>query len=68
MTDRVREFIFWLACIVAVVWLALGVVDIATGLGRGKGINLIEVLVLLIVAVVIFGLGLAVRNIKHESA
>jgi hypothetical protein len=29
---------------------------------------LIEVLVLLIVAVVIFGLGLAVRNIKHESA
>jgi len=67
MTDRVREFIFWLACIVAVVWLALGVVDIGVGLGRGRGLNLIEVLVLLIVAVMILGLGLGlgVRKVKH---
>jgi len=61
MTDRLREYIYWLACVVAVVWLAFGVADIATGLGRGKGINLIEVLVLLVVAIMIFGLGLGVR-------
>jgi hypothetical protein len=29
MTDRVREYIYWLACVIAVVWLAVGVVDIA---------------------------------------
>ena len=56
MTDRLREYIYWLACVLAVVWLAFGVADIAIGLGRGKGINLIEVLVLLVVAIMIFGL------------
>ena len=61
MTDRLREYIYWLACVVAVVWLAFGVADIAIGLGRGKGINLIEVLVLLVVAIMIFGLELGVR-------
>ena len=61
MTDRVREYIYWLACVTAVVWLAFGVVDIAVRLGRGRGINLIEVLVLLVVAIMIFGLGLGVR-------
>ena len=65
MTDRLREYIYWLACVVAVVWLAFGVADIAIGLGRGKGINLIEVLVLLVVAIMIFGLGFGVRNVKH---
>jgi hypothetical protein len=64
MTDRLREYI-WLACVITVVWLALGVVDIAVGLGRGRGINLIEVLVLLVVAIMIFGLGLGVRKVKH---
>ena len=39
MTDRLREYIYWLACIIAVVWLAFGVADIAIGLGRGKGIK-----------------------------
>ena len=34
MTDRLREYIYWLACVIAVVWLALGVVDIGVGLGR----------------------------------
>jgi hypothetical protein len=43
-------------------WLLLGVLDIANGLGRGRSINLIEVLVLLIVALVILGLGRAVRD------
>ena len=65
MTDRLRQYIYWLACVIAVVWLALGVVDIAVGLGRGRGINLIEVLVLLVVAIMIFGLGLGVRKVKH---
>ena len=65
MTDRLREYIYWLACIITVVWLALGVADIAIGLGRGRGINLIEVLVLLVVATMIFGLGFGVRNVKH---
>ena len=58
MTDRLREYIYLLACVIAVVWLAFGVADIAIGLGRGRGINLIEVLVLLVVAIMIFGLGL----------
>ena len=39
MTDRLREYIYWLACVIAVVWLAFGVADIAIGLGRGKGIK-----------------------------
>ena len=65
MTDRLREYIYWLACVIAVVWLALGVVDIGVWLGRGRGLNLIGVLVLLIVAVMIFGLGLGVRKVKH---
>ena len=56
---------YLLACVIAVVWLAFGVADIAIGLGRGRGINLIEVLVLLVVAIMIFGLGLGVRKIKH---
>jgi hypothetical protein len=58
MTHRVREYVYRLAWIIAFVWLALGVVDIATGLSRGRGINLIEVLVLLVVAIAILGLGL----------
>ena len=62
MMERARDSIYWLACGLAVVWLALGVLDIANGLGRGGGINLIEVLVLLVVAIVIFGLGRAVRG------
>ena len=65
MTDRLREYIYWLACILAVVWLAFGVTDIVIGSGRGRGINLIEVLVLLVVAIMIFGLGLGVRKVKH---
>ena len=65
MTDRLREYIYWLACILAVVWLAFGVTDIVIGLGRGRGIKLIEVLVLLVVAIMIFGLGLGVRKVKQ---
>jgi hypothetical protein len=64
MTDRLRKYIYWLACVIAVVWLALGAVDIAVGLGRGRGINLIEVVVLLVVAIMIFGLGLGVRKVQ----
>ena len=62
MTESVRNSIYWLACVLVVVWLGLGVLDIANRLGRGGGINLIEVLVLLVVAIVIFGLGRAVRD------
>jgi hypothetical protein len=61
MTDRLREYIYWLACIITILWLAYGVADIAIGLGRGRGINVIEVLVLVVVAIMIFGLGLGVR-------
>jgi len=67
MKESIRNSIYWLACILVVLWLALGVFDIANRLERGGGINLIEVLVLLVVAVVIFGLGRAVRDMGRSD-
>jgi len=62
MMVSVRNSIYWLACVLVVAWLTLGVFDISNKWERGGGINLIEVLVLLVVAVVIFWLGRAVRD------
>jgi hypothetical protein len=62
MKESVRNSIYWLACILVVMWLALGAFDVSNRWERGGGINLIEVLVLLVVALVVFGLGRAVRN------
>ena len=62
MTESARNSIYWLSCVLVVVWLALGAFDIANRLGRGGGINPIEVLVLLVVAFVVFWLGRAVRD------
>ena len=67
MTESARNSIYWLACVLVVVWLALGAFDIANRLGRGGGINFIEVLVLLVVAFVIFWLGRAVRDMGRSD-
>jgi hypothetical protein len=68
MKESVRNSIYWLACVLVVMWLTLGVFDISNRWERGGGINLIEVLVLLVVAVVIFGLGRAVRGMGRSDA
>jgi len=62
MTESARNSIYWLACVLVVMWLTLGVFDISNRWERGGGINLIEVLVLLVVAFVVFWLGRAVRD------
>jgi len=64
MTDRARKFLYWGTCGLAALWLALGGLDIALDLHRGRDIAVIEVVVVLAIGLMIWLMGYLARSIK----